>query len=94
MTTITEKTIDIDSILKGKMGDRMKYVPNFLVSWLKRIAHQDDVNAYLWDSRDKVGVDWLEECVRYLDITMKITGKTTCPHQTTENSTHLLATTL
>lgn len=79
MTTITEKTIDIDSILKGKMGGRMKYVPNFLVSWLKRIAHQDDVNAYLWDSRDKVGVDWLEECVRYLDITMKITGKNNLP---------------
>lgn len=79
MTTITEKTIDIDSILKGKMGDRMKYVPNFLVSWLKRIAHQDDVNAYLWDSRDKVGVDWLEECVRYLDITMKITGENNLP---------------
>ena len=70
MAIITEKTIDIEKILKSKMGPKAKFVPGFLVSWLKRIAHQDQVNAFLWDSRDKVGVEWLEECVRYLDMTL------------------------
>ena len=69
MATVTEKTIDIDSILKGKMGAKAKFVPRFLVNWLIRIAHQDEVNAFLWDSRDKVGVEWLEACVKYLDMT-------------------------
>jgi hypothetical protein len=59
MATITEKTIDIEQILKSKMGAKAKFVPRPLVSWLKRIAHQDDVNAFLWESRDKSGVDWL-----------------------------------
>lgn len=79
MAAITEKTIDIDSILKGKMGAKARYVPRFLVSWLKRIAHQDEVNAFLWDSRGKVGVEWLEECVRYLDMTLEIVGKENLP---------------
>ena len=55
MGQITEKTIDIDNILKSKMGTKVKWVPGFLVSWLKRIAHQDEVNKFLWESRDKVG---------------------------------------
>ena len=73
------KTIDIDKILKEKMGPKAKFVPGFLVSWLKRIAHQDQVNAFLWDSRDKTGVDWLEECVRYLDMTLEVEGKENLP---------------
>ena len=79
MVAVTEKTIDIDQILKGKMGPKAKFVPGFMVNWLKRIVHQDQVNAFLWESRDKTGVDWLEECVRYLDMTLKIEGKDNLP---------------
>ena len=79
MATVTEKTIDIDQILKGKLGAKAKFVPGFLVSWLKRVVHEDQVNAFLWDSRDKVGVEWLEECVKYLDMTLEIKGKENLP---------------
>ena len=79
MGQITEKTIDIDGILKGKMGAKAKWLPRPLVSWLKRIAHQDQVNAFLWESRDKIGTEWLEECVRYLQMTLKVEGMDNLP---------------
>ena len=79
MVAVTEKTIDIDQILKDKLGAKYPFVPGFLVNWLKRVAHQDQVNAFLWESRDKTGVDWLEECVTYLDMTLKIVGKENLP---------------
>ena len=79
METVSEKTIDIEKILKAKMGKKARWVPAFAVSWLKKIAHQDQVNAFLWESRDKVGVEWLEECVRYLDMTLNIVGKENLP---------------
>ena len=79
MAIVTEKTIDIEGILKGKMGAKAKFVPHFLVSWLIRIAHQDEVNAFLWDNRDKVGVEWLEACVEYLDMTLEIEGRENLP---------------
>ena len=79
MGQITEKTIDIDSILQSKMGAKAKWMPRPLVSWLKRIIHQDQVNAYLWDSRDKVGTEWLEECVRYLQMSLKLEGMENLP---------------
>lgn len=79
MGQVSEKTIDIDSILQSKMGAKAKWVPRPLVLWLKRIIHQDQVNAYLWDSRDKVGTEWLEECVRYLQMSLKLEGMENLP---------------
>ena len=79
MATVSEKTIDIEKVLKDKMGAKAKFVPGFLVRWLKRIVHQDEINAFLWESRDKTGVEWLEACVRYLDIKLEIEGKENLP---------------
>lgn len=79
MVQMTQKTIDIDHILRSKMGDKAKWVPRPLISWLKRIAHQDEVNQFLWESRDKTGTDWLEECVRYLRMTLVIKGRENLP---------------
>lgn len=79
MNEITQKTIDIDNLLESKMGAKKKYVPKPLVSWLKKIIHQDEVNKYLWESRHLVGVDWLEECVRYLDMRMEYRGVENLP---------------
>ena len=79
MTKVIEKTIDIDKILHDKMGDKASRVPAFVRRWLKKTLHQDEVNKFLWESRDKTGVDWLEECVRYLDMTLLIEGKENLP---------------
>jgi len=81
MNNITEKTIDVTEILKNKMGDKAKFVPSLLVKWLKRIIHQDEVNEFLWDSRHLTGVEWLEECVRYLDMTLDIEGMDNLPRK-------------
>ena len=47
METDIKETINIDKILADKMGNKAKFVPRPLISWLKRIIHQDEVNKYL-----------------------------------------------
>ena len=79
MTTVTEKTIDIESILRGKMGSKARLVPRFLINWLKRTIHQDQVNAYLWESRGLTGTAWLESTVKYLQMTLHIKGAENLP---------------
>ena len=79
MAAIAEKTIDIEKILEGKLGAKAKFVPGFLVRRLKRVVHEDQVNDFLWENRDKTGVDWLEACVRYLDMTPEIEGMENLP---------------
>ena len=79
MSESIEKTIDIDKILKSKMGSKVKFVPRFLVSWLKKIIHEDEVNRFLWESRGLSGTEWLTECVRYLKMDVEIVGLENLP---------------
>ena len=46
--------IDIDKILQTKAPKHYKYIPKFVVSYLKRIVHQEELNVFLRDSKDKV----------------------------------------
>lgn len=71
--------IDIDKILKDKAGDKAKRVPRFLVSYLKKILHQDEINEFLVSVADKRGVDFVEACMSYLDITLEVEGKENLP---------------
>lgn len=79
MLETTERTIDLDRIIREKMGTKARYVPSVAVRWLKHIIHQDEVNRFLWESRDKKGTEWLEECTRYLDMTLDIEGQENLP---------------
>lgn len=81
MEQITEKTIDLNGILRDKLGSKAKFVPAPLVAWLKRIIHQDEVNRFLWESRHLIGTPWLEECVRYLDMTLELVGTDNLPRK-------------
>lgn len=81
MATITRNTIDIESILASKMGSKKKYVPRFIVNWLVRIIHQDELNEIIWKERDKTGVEWLEACVKHLQMNLKLVGMENLPQK-------------
>jgi len=79
MEAITEKTIDIERILKSKMGAKSKWVPKPIVKWLKHIAHEDFVNTFLWKARDLKGTPWLEACLNYQGVTIQVEGTENLP---------------
>ena len=76
---LTEQTIDVDKILQSKMGDKAVRVPRFLVSWLKKTLHQDELNAFLWESRGTMGSAWLKDCLRFLRNEVRIIGEENLP---------------
>ena len=39
--------IDVEEIVRGKAGNKYKYIPRPAINWLKQILHQDEVNRYL-----------------------------------------------
>ena len=79
MKESVEKAIDIKRILKDKMGSKARFVPCFLVAWLKKIIHEDEVNRFLWENRNLKGTEWLTACVQYLDMTLDIVGAENLP---------------
>lgn len=73
--------IDIEKILKQKTGEKYKYIPRFVVSYLKHILHQDELNGFLRESKDKVGVEFLEACMEFLDAKVEIKGLENLPKE-------------
>lgn len=74
-----EKTIDIEKILSGRLGSKARFVPKSLVRWLRKIAHEDQVNLFLHDHRDEQGTEWLTSTVEYLKMHITIEGKENLP---------------
>ena len=81
MAVVTEHTIDIEKILASKVGDKMKFIPKSLVNWLIRTTHQEELNEFIWRSRDHEGADWLEDCVKFLDMDLKVEGFENLPEK-------------
>ena len=71
--------IDIDRILREKAPKHVKYIPKFVVSYLKRIVHQDELNVFLKESKDKVGVEFLQACLEFLDAKLIVKGEENLP---------------
>ena len=79
MNTITPKTVDIEKVLRDKMGGKSRWVPRPVVKWLKNLIHEDWLNQFLWDNRDVKGTPWLEACVKYVDMHIEVKGLENLP---------------
>ena len=71
--------IDVDEILRSKAGEKAKRIPRFVVSWLKRRLHQDQVNDFLQKVGDQEGVPWLKAVLDYLDTKVEVKGLENLP---------------
>ncbi len=55
---ISEKTIDLERIIRGKSEKLYRRLPRFVLGWLNRLLHVDELNAYLYKNRDAMGIDF------------------------------------
>ena len=72
---ITE--IDLDAIVRTRMGRKARYVPRFVVSLLKRLIHQDFINAYLRQGLE--GVPFCKGVLDYLGVEVTVVGRENLP---------------
>ncbi|NDV84706.1 1-acyl-sn-glycerol-3-phosphate acyltransferase [Bacteroides sp. 51] len=71
--------IDVDKILRQKAPKHYKYIPRFVISYLKRIIHQKEINVFLEESKDEIGVDFLKASVDFLDMKLDVRGLENLP---------------
>ncbi|MDH6341680.1 1-acyl-sn-glycerol-3-phosphate acyltransferase [Parabacteroides sp. PFB2-12] len=75
----TTKYIDVEDILEKKAPKLASKVPRFLVNYLKRIVHQDEVNHVISKYHDKDGVDFMIELIDYFDLHFDLVGEENIP---------------
>lgn len=57
---ITPNFIDLDKVIAAKSPSLQKKMPRFLMRWLNKLLHVDEINYYLYLYRDKFGPDFTE----------------------------------
>ena len=72
--------IDVDSILKAKAPKYYPKIPGFLINYLKRTLHQDDINGILSRNRDLEGVDFMRALVdKEFNLKLQARGEDNIP---------------
>lgn len=67
------QTIDIEKLIAHKNPRLPAYLPRFVLRYLKRILHQDEVNHVLTTYRTQ-GLAFLHDLIRYLNISYSVQG--------------------
>ncbi len=67
-------TIDVENIIRTKAPKAYKYVPRFVVAWLKRILHQEQVNRLIVRCADVYGVQYAEEILKEFGVATEVSG--------------------
>ncbi len=69
--------IDVESVLKAKAPK--KRIPKFLINYLKKIIHQDEVNEFFVALDGKENADFMEGALDRFEITRNIIGTENLP---------------
>ena len=72
--TETPALLDLDNVFKSKAPGIYKKTPKFVINYLKRKVHIDELNEILTVYKDKEGVDFMESVVKYFDLTLNVEG--------------------
>ena len=69
---IVKKHIDIKSIIKNKNPRILKILPRFVINYLKKIIHENEINIALEKYKDEIGVDFVEGIIKELGVNIKV----------------------
>lgn len=69
--------IDVREIVRSKAPK--KRVPEFLIRYLQRIVHQDEINDFLEKNVGVTGIDFVEASIKFIDIKVVVEGLENLP---------------
>ena len=74
-----EKFIDIEKIISDKNPALLRWMPGFVLRYLKRILHEEEINLHLHETRDLKGYDFCIEVIKRFQIQVVSEGKENIP---------------
>lgn len=75
----TEKFIDIEKVIASKNPRLVKWMPGFVLRYLKRILHEDEVNKGIEENKDNYGYDFCVSIIKRFEIQVKSEGLENIP---------------
>jgi 1-acyl-sn-glycerol-3-phosphate acyltransferase len=74
-----KKFIDIRKLIGSKNPTLLRWLPNFVIKYLERILHQDEINQFLIDHPTQKNEEFCRAAIRFFNITIEIEGLENIP---------------
>lgn len=71
---MAEKFIDVQKLIASKNPRLIKFIPGFVIRYLKRVIHEDELNQFLIEHGEKKDFEFLDEALRFLNIEYEVEG--------------------
>lgn len=71
--------IDIEKVIAAKSPAAARWLPGFVINWIKRTIHQDDINAGLQISQGIKDLDFATWTLGYLQANVESSGREHIP---------------
>jgi len=76
---MSDKFIDIDKIIEDKNPKLKRWLPKFLINYLKRITHQNEINQIINRTEGMNGFEFCHFVLKEFNITIETTGLENIP---------------
>ena len=63
--------VDIESIIASKNPRLLRLLPKFLIRYIKKIIHEGEVNAFLRNNHEKMGIEFVQAAIAEFQISVK-----------------------
>jgi len=70
-----KRFIDVEKVIAGKSTRLLRYLPSFLIQYLKRILHQDTLNEALNKHADKQGLAFVSAILTEFGVNIIVNGE-------------------
>lgn len=70
----TFQSIDVEKVIHNKNPRLAKFLPGFIIKYLKKILHQKDINKSLEENRDVNGLDFVRNILKEFNAKINVSG--------------------
>lgn len=74
-----KKFIDVEAVIRDKNPALLKWLPGFILSYIKKILHQDDINQFIDAHKHLYGYDFCDAIIKYWEIKVEAQGLENVP---------------
>jgi len=71
--------IDVEDVIRSKSPSLAKAIPDFLINYIKRIVHQDDINLILKNFGHLKDLEFITPTLEFMGITYRVLGSENLP---------------
>jgi putative hemolysin len=76
-----QEYINISKVLKSKNPRLFALLPRFVIRYIERVIHQEELNRELYEMRDLKGVDKFRKFMEFRNVSIEINGAENIPKE-------------